>query len=118
MTHGVDMNQRHVELSVLGRVPGKGLNVRMPASPNVAPPGWYMLFVLDAAGTPSVARWVQLRAGAPDAPTLAADGPSPPWRLELRPRLPPRGRHEGTARVGKGASPRPQGSSRTADRPR
>ena len=29
-----------------------------------------MLFVLDATGTPSVARWVQLRAGAPDAPTL------------------------------------------------
>ena len=25
VTHGVDMNQRHVELSVLGRVPGKGL---------------------------------------------------------------------------------------------
>ena len=70
VTHGVDMNQRHVELSVLGRVAGKGLNVRMPASPNIAPPGWYMLFVLDAAGTPSVARWVQLRAGAPDAPTL------------------------------------------------
>jgi hypothetical protein len=78
VTHGVDMNQRHVELSVLGRVAGKGLNVRMPASPNVAPPGWYMLFVLDSTGTPSVARWVQLRAGAPDAPTLTADSPAPP----------------------------------------
>ena len=78
VTHGVDMNQRHVELSVLGRVAGKGLNVRMPASPNLAPPGWYMLFVLDATGTPSVARWVQLRAGAPDAPTLVADAPAPP----------------------------------------
>jgi hypothetical protein len=78
VTHGVDMNQRHIELSVLGRVPRKGLNVRMPASPKIAPPGWYMLFVLDAAGTPSVARWVQLRAGAADAPTLAADAPSQP----------------------------------------
>ena len=80
VTHGVDMNQRHVELSVLGRVAGKGLNVRMPASPNLAPPGWYMLFVLDSAGTPSVAHWVQLRAGAPDAPTLAPDAsvPAPP----------------------------------------
>jgi pyruvate/2-oxoglutarate dehydrogenase complex dihydrolipoamide acyltransferase (E2) component len=78
VTHGVDMNQRHVELSVLGRVPGKGLNVRMPASPNIAPPGWYMLFVLDSTGTPSVAHWVQLRAGAPDAPTLTADSPVPP----------------------------------------
>ena len=85
VTHGVDMNQRHVELPVLGRVPGKGLNVRMPASPNVAPPGWYMLFVLDAAGTPSVARWVQLRAGAPDAPTSQRTGRR---RLALRPAAP------------------------------
>jgi hypothetical protein len=78
VTHGVDMNQRHVELSVLGRVAGKGLNVRMPGSSTVAPPGWYMLFVLDSAGTPSVARWVQLRTGAPDAPTLTADQPAAP----------------------------------------
>jgi hypothetical protein len=78
VTHGIDMNQRHVELSVLGRVPGKGLNVRMPSSPNIAPPGWYMLFVLDSTGTPSIARWVQLRAGAPDAPTLAPDQPAAP----------------------------------------
>jgi hypothetical protein len=42
----------------------------MPASPNVAPPGWYTLFVLDTAGTPSVARCCT--AGAPDAPTLVA----------------------------------------------
>jgi hypothetical protein len=76
VTHGVDMNQRHVELAVLGRVAGKGLNVRLPASRSIAPPGWYMLFVLDSAGTPSVAHWVQLRAGAPDAPTLAADQPA------------------------------------------
>ena len=76
VTHGVDMNQRHVELSVLGRVAGKGLNLRMPASRNVAPPGWYMLFVLDSTGTPSVARWVQLEAGAPDARTLTPDDPA------------------------------------------
>jgi hypothetical protein len=78
VTHGVDMNQRHVELSVLGRVPGKGLNVRMPASSDIAPPGWYMLFVLDATGTPSVSRWIQLRTGAPNAPTLTADPPAAP----------------------------------------
>jgi hypothetical protein len=88
VTHGVDMNQRHVELSVLGRVDGKGLNVRMPASPNLAPPGWYMLFVLDATGTPSVARWVQLRAGAPDTPTLGADAPAAP-QTPAAPSAPP-----------------------------
>ena len=26
-----------------------------------APPGWYLLFVVDADGTPSVGHWVQLR---------------------------------------------------------
>jgi hypothetical protein len=32
----------------------------MPPSPGVAPPGYYMLFVLNAKGVPSVAEWVQL----------------------------------------------------------
>ena len=88
VTHGVDMNQRHVELSVLGRVAGKGLNVRMPASPNVAPPGWYMLFVLDAAGTPSVARWVQLRAGRPGRPDARSRRAVAAWRLSSAPAAP------------------------------
>src|SRR4029079_9620450 len=51
-THGADMNQRHVELAVTGRVDGKGVNVRAPADGTLAPPGYYMLFVIDAAGTP------------------------------------------------------------------
>ena len=49
-THGADMNQRHVELAVTGRVDGKGINVRAPADGTLAPPGYYMLFVIDAAG--------------------------------------------------------------------
>ena len=75
-THGADMNQRHVELAVTGRVDGKGINVRAPADGTLAPPGYYMLFVIDAAGTPSVARWVRLGADAPDAPELAPDARS------------------------------------------
>jgi hypothetical protein len=35
-----------------------GLNVT--SNPNIAPPGWYMLFVLGAGGVPSVAQWVHL----------------------------------------------------------
>lgn len=26
----------------------------------IAPPGWYMLFVVNASGVPSVARWVHV----------------------------------------------------------
>jgi hypothetical protein len=30
-------------------------------NPNLAPPGWYMLFLTDNNRIPSVARWIQLR---------------------------------------------------------
>jgi len=33
----------------------------MPANGNIAPPGHYMLFVVNTNGVPSVARIVQLR---------------------------------------------------------
>jgi hypothetical protein len=54
------MQQRHVELKVKGRQPGEGLTVKAPPSAGVAPPGYYMLFVLNKRGEPSVARWIKL----------------------------------------------------------
>jgi hypothetical protein len=30
---------------------------------NIAPPGWYMLFLVNREGVPSVAKWVHLTAG-------------------------------------------------------
>ena len=65
------MNQRLVVLETLRTRDGVGLDVRAPAGPDAAPPGYYMLFVLDNAGTPSVARWVRVGADAP-APARAA----------------------------------------------
>lgn len=59
-THGIDMNQRIVPLRVNAFLAEGGLNVRMPTVAAVAPPGYYMLYVIDAAGTPSVARWVHV----------------------------------------------------------
>jgi hypothetical protein len=58
VTHTNDMNQRHVELRFSGRT--GGITATAPPSSNVAPPGWYMLFLLDAGGVPSVARWLQI----------------------------------------------------------
>ena len=72
-THGSDRGQRHVELAVRATASGKGLNLTAPPDATVAPPGWYMLFVLDASGVPSVAKWVELRADAPDAADLPVD---------------------------------------------
>jgi hypothetical protein len=59
-THGVDMNQRVIPLAVNSTVPGGGLNAMSPPNANVAPPGYYLLFVLDADGTPAEARWVHV----------------------------------------------------------
>ena len=70
VTHAADMNQRHVELEIAG-ASGESVDVRLPADAALAPPGYYMLFVIDAAGTPSVARWIQLVAPPASAPAPA-----------------------------------------------
>ena len=57
-THGNDMNQRHVELAISPTA--GGIQAIAPPSANVAPPGPYMLFLLNAQGVPSVARFVQV----------------------------------------------------------
>jgi hypothetical protein len=82
VTHGVDMNQRVVPLQVASTVAAGGLNVLAPAHAAIAPPGYYMLFVVDAAGTPSVARWVRLlapgdAAAARGAAPATVTGPRP-----------------------------------------
>jgi len=81
-THAFDMEQRLVELSFTS-APGV-LRAQAPPHGRVAPPGYYMLFVLDPHGVPSKAQFVRLVApgialtavGAssslPDAPPAAA----------------------------------------------
>jgi hypothetical protein len=56
-THSVDPNQRAVRLTA-ARVSG-GLRITTPTK-YVAAPGYYMLFVNDSSGRPSVARWVKV----------------------------------------------------------
>jgi hypothetical protein len=69
VTHTTNFNQRFVPLTFTQAT--GGLNVTTPANVNVAPPGYYMLFILDANGVPSVAPFLQLTTGstAPSAPT-------------------------------------------------
>jgi hypothetical protein len=57
-THATNMNQRMIELPS-SAVSASGLTVTIPADGSV-PPGPYMLFVLDADATPSVASWITL----------------------------------------------------------
>ena len=86
VTHSVNMEQRYVPLSFTA---GSGaVNATAPANANVAPPGVYMLFVIDADGVPSVAKMVRVGSAArprrsPAVPTARPTtrprpSPSPP----------------------------------------
>jgi hypothetical protein len=59
-THTFDESQRYMNLSFTQAT--NGLNVNMPANANIAPPGYYMLFILNGTGVPSVAKIVQISA--------------------------------------------------------
>jgi Domain of unknown function (DUF1929) len=60
VTHAYNMNAGYVPLT-FSQTPG-GLTVTAPANGNLAPPGKYMLFILDSNGVPSVASWVSVSA--------------------------------------------------------
>jgi hypothetical protein len=59
VTHAFDADQRYVGLSVVGRTPN-ALTVTSPPDHNVAPPGYYLLFILDGDGVPSLGRFVRV----------------------------------------------------------
>jgi hypothetical protein len=107
VTHANDMNQRHVELRIAERYPGAGVNAVSPPGADVAPPGYYMLFLIDARGVPSVARFVRLGAApvpevlspaattgssvaAGSPPPAPAPPPAPPPLAPTPPRPAPR----------------------------
>jgi Galactose oxidase-like, Early set domain len=58
-THAFDNSQRLVDLPITGR-PAGGLTVNAPAAPTIAPPGWYMLFLVNQQQIPSVATPIHL----------------------------------------------------------
>jgi hypothetical protein len=70
VTHGNDMDQRYIRLE--GRMRRSGeqatFRVRTPTNPGSAPPGDYMLFVLDGLGVPSKATIVRLGPGGTGQP--------------------------------------------------
>ena len=69
VTHAFNMNQR---LNVLPFTRGSGtVDITGPANANIAPPGHYMLFVVNGNGVPSMAS-VVLLGGAPPPPPAPA----------------------------------------------
>ncbi len=67
-THTFDMSQRFLSLSFTATT--SGLDITMPANANLAPPGYYMLFILNAAGVPSVANMMEISSKAATTGTL------------------------------------------------
>ena len=63
VTHSVNMEQRYVPLTFSAAA--GSLTASAPGNANIAPPGVYMLVVVDADGVPSVAKMVTLGNGAP-----------------------------------------------------
>jgi hypothetical protein len=57
-THAFNQNQR-INRLVFSRIAG-GLSVTAPTNANLAPPGHYMLFILNRSGVPSVARIIHV----------------------------------------------------------
>jgi hypothetical protein len=78
VTHAFDQNARATSLS-FSQAAG-GLNVTMPSNANDVPPGYYMLFLVNGQGVPSVASLLRFPApyedgSPPTAPTnLTATG--------------------------------------------
>jgi hypothetical protein len=75
VTHTLN-DQKYVPLSFTR---GSGqLSVTMPGNDNVAPPGYYMMFIVDSDGVPSVSSMVRLAGGTTDTtpPSVTVTNPA------------------------------------------
>jgi hypothetical protein len=58
-THSFNGPQRLIDMPFVP-APPNALRATAPSDRNLAPPGWYMLFLTDTEGVPSVASWIHL----------------------------------------------------------
>ena len=65
VTHSTNMDQRLNKLPFT--ITATGVTARIPGNPNVAPPGPYMLFVVNQNGVPSVAKMIMVGHADPVA---------------------------------------------------
>lgn len=81
VTHGFNQDQRQIFLDNPVLTSG-GLFATAPSSPNECPPGYYMLFVLNDAGVPSVAKMIRVHNASlfpNDVPVTTASGAGQTW---------------------------------------
>ncbi len=63
VTHSINFDQRRVPLTF--QQYGSTVNIELPDSGAVIPPGYWMLFAFNSAGVPSVAKIVRMNTGDP-----------------------------------------------------
>jgi hypothetical protein len=76
VTHAFNMNQRFMDLAFSKA--SNGLSVTAPLNQNIAPPGHYLLSILNGNGVPSVSKVVQIVAGTPPPPPPPPGDCAPP----------------------------------------
>lgn len=59
MTHHTDAGARYVKLAIRGRTANR-VRVGAPSRATVAPPGYYLLFLVSTSGVPSLGRFVRV----------------------------------------------------------
>ncbi|RYZ66227.1 MAG: DUF1929 domain-containing protein [Proteobacteria bacterium] len=83
VTHSFNVGQRFLELSFTEH--NGSVQVIMPNSPNIAPPGYYMLFLVNEAGVPSIAKIINLNNGQTAGPSQ----PQPESQPQTQPQTQP-----------------------------
>jgi hypothetical protein len=76
VTHGFDEDQRFIPLAFTAQ---SVLTIEAPGNGNLAPPGYYMLFLVNGNGVPSVASFVRFAS-----PTLDTTPPTSPDGLTVQ----------------------------------
>jgi galactose oxidase len=59
VTHSVNNDQRRIPLGIASKS-GSTFSLQIPSNTNVALPGYYFLFAMNASGVPSVARTIRI----------------------------------------------------------
>ncbi|KAF2691893.1 copper radical oxidase [Lentithecium fluviatile CBS 122367] len=72
-THGNSMGQRTIFPAF--SCGGGSCTVTAPPNAHICPPGWFQLFALNAAGVPSVAKWVRIGGDPADLGAWPANLP-------------------------------------------
>ncbi len=75
VTHNLDMDQRFMSLNMQAQT--GSVRIDGPADKNVAPPGWYMVFLIDDQGVPSLGHIVKVEE------TTDTQAPSAPGSLSV-----------------------------------